>query len=214
MPGSTGRAVPLPHGKHQRLKLIRNWNKSLNWQKTCPQPRLFRSDAALHSNCRRNSTNPISAMQRAKCRLFAMPRTFKSSMPMMPNRWARLVASLRSASSRTAAILAWSSASLFLALRRLAAPFILRDRLRECLRKRTSNSLRGFGPGTFSPVESDASPALVFGFWKTNIRRINGNADSIRTQPRLGIRIPRPATLNWSFEMEKRSWTPFFLNFG
>ena len=39
--------------------------------------------AALYSNCRRNSKKPMSDTARDKCRFLTMPRTFKSSMPMV-----------------------------------------------------------------------------------------------------------------------------------
>ncbi len=48
-------------------------------------------------------------------------------------------------------------ASLALALARLLEPFCLRDRLRDSLRKRSSNALWGLGPVMVSPVESVAS---------------------------------------------------------
>ncbi len=43
---------------------------------------------------------------------------------------------------------------------------------------------------------------------------VKRNVSRIRTQPRLGMRMREPSTLNWSLVSVKRSWTPFFLNFG
>src|SRR5690606_1223460 len=74
--------------------------------------------------------------------------------------WKRRVrsdVSLCRASDRMLAMRACSFASLALALRRLADPLALRDKLRESLRKRPSSALWGFGPGIDSPVESVAS---------------------------------------------------------
>lgn len=53
--------------------------------------------ATLYSSCRRNSKKPMSAMERARRRFCTMPRTFKSSMPMVWNRPVRSAVSWRKA---------------------------------------------------------------------------------------------------------------------
>ena len=145
--GSRSRRSP-----HAEQVLLLGYQRSAT---TTTPPRI----AVLYSTCRRNSRKPASATARGRWRFASIPRTFRSSMPIVWNRRVRSVVNLCSASARELAAGAFSRATFTFtfALRRSADLFCCRDRLRESRARRPSRVRCAFGPTTVSPVESTAS---------------------------------------------------------